>query len=159
MKELIDFKKYLNLDVDDRLDLHYIFMQTALLFSTRSECQRKHVGCVITQDNRIVSVGYNGNYHSGPACTYDDSCPLDSAGTCLRSIHAETNALAFCAKHSIKTDGATMYITLSPCLSCAKMIVQSGIKRIYYLEEYRNIEGLEYIKNTELIKVYKYGEQ
>lgn len=154
-QEIIDFKKQYNLLINDRLSLDFIFMQTAMLFSSRADCMRAQVGCVITKDNRIISVGYNGNVSGGKNCTYDNSCPLDSFGTCYNSIHAEQNAIAFCAKNGINMNDSTIYITLSPCLACSKLIIQSGIEKVVYLNEYRIKDGIEYLKNSN-IEVIKF---
>lgn len=144
LERLIDFNIYENVKGDNRLSMNTIFMQIALLFATRSECKGRSVGCVITKDNRIISCGYNADVVGGKGC-FEDGCILDSNGSCLRSIHAEQNAIAFCARNGIVTDGAVLYTTVSPCISCAKLIVQSGIKTVYYLDEYRIKEGIDYL--------------
>lgn len=152
--EIIDYKKFFDLSIEKRISLDFIFMQTAMLFSSRSECYRSQVGCVITKDGRIISVGYNGNVSGGKKCTYDNSCPLDNSGSCYNSIHAEQNAIAFCSKNGINTNESTIYVTLSPCLACSKLIIQSGIKKVIYLNEYRIKDGIDYLKeyNVETVK-------
>jgi len=150
-RQLINFKEYFNLQACDRLDLNFIFMQTAILFSSRSECQKSQVGCCLVNDGRIISCGYNADIAGGSGCTWDELCPKDSSGSCLKSIHAEQNALMFCAQYGIKTKNAILYTTLSPCISCAKIIVAAGISKVIYLNEYRIIDGLDYLKRANII--------
>lgn len=128
-------------------------LATAKLFGELSYCEKKKVGAVIAKDDRILATGYNGTV-SG----FDNKCETydflnDKLVTSPYVIHAEQNALMFCAKNGIPTDGTTMYITLSPCATCSKLIVQSGIKRVVFLEYYKDLDGLEFLKlaNVELM--------
>jgi len=105
-------------------------------FSTRSK-----VGSVIVKDNRVIVNSWNGTI-SG-----EDNCCEENGVTKSTVVHAEANAILFAAKNGIKIDGTKMYVTLSPCIECAKMIVQSGIKEVYYLEEYRDKTGIEFLKS------------
>lgn len=111
-----------------------LFMQVALLFAEQSTCNRGHVGTVIVQDNRIVSCGYNGSPPGHDHCL-DVGC--DPADGCLRTIHAEANAIHWAARTGVSLLGATMYATHAPCLTCAQAIAASGIKRFVYLNGYR----------------------
>ena len=129
------------------------FMKVALLTAELSYAIRKKVGAVLVKDNRIISVGFNGQ----PA-KWDNACEdMMPDGTLITKptvIHAEANALFWCAKTEIITNGSTMYLTLSPCSTCALGLIQSGIKRVVYLEEYRDLSGVEVLKKSG-IKVEK----
>ena len=102
------------------------------------------------KDGNIISFGYNGT-PSG----MDNCCEKDNA-TLAHVIHAECNAILKAAKTGNSVDGSTLYLTLSPCLDCSKLILQSGIKRVVYLNEYRNPQGIDFLK--QFIKVEQYGE-
>lgn len=128
-------------------------LATAKLFGELSYCEKKKVGALIAKEGRILATGYNGTV-SG----FDNKCETydaieDKLVTSPYVIHAEQNVLMFCAKNGIPTDGTTMYITLSPCSTCAKLIVQSGIKRVVFLEYYKDLGGLEFLReaNVELL--------
>ncbi len=112
------------------------FMNIAKEVATRSTCDRKHVGAVIVRDKTIVSTGYNGSVRGLPHC--DDAGHLMEDGHCVRTIHAEANALVQAAKNGSGVDGASIYVTASPCWSCFKMISNAGIRRIVYGEFYRD---------------------
>ncbi len=121
-------------------------LATAKLFGELSYSEKKKVGTVIAKDGRILATGYNGTV-SG----FDNTCETydfleDKLVTSPYVIHAEQNALMFCAKNGIPTDGTTMYITLSPCATCAKLIVQAGIKRVVFLECYKDLGGLNFLQ-------------
>ena len=132
-----------------RLDEY--FMKVAQLTAELSYAQRKKVGAVLVKDNRIISIGYNGTPKNWP----DNICEevLDDGTLKTKSIvvHAESNALFWCSKTEIITEGATMYLTLSPCSTCALAIIQSGIKRVAYLEEYRDTSGIDILKKVGIL--------
>jgi len=111
-------------------------MQTAALWSTKSYCKRNRVGAVLEKDGRVLVTGYNGTLSGA-----ENDCEEDGI-TKANVVHAEQNIIAFAAKHGVATSGCTMYTTLSPCEECAKLIVQAGITRVIYADEYRNINGL-----------------
>lgn len=112
------------------------FMDITTRVATRSTCDRAMVGCVlVNDDNRIVSTGYNGSVSGDPHC--DDVGHTMREGHCIATIHAEMNALLYCAKEGISVDGCSAYVTHFPCLNCTKALIQSGIKSIYYLTNYR----------------------
>lgn len=115
------------------------FMDVAKRAAEMSYATKKKVGCVITRDNHIIASGWNGQPAGFPnSCEYvDQNGDLKTEDTV---IHAEANALYWCAKTEIMTEGATAYITLSPCKHCALGLIQSGIKRVVYGEEYWNRE-------------------
>lgn len=112
------------------------FMNIAREVATRSTCDRKHVGAVIVRDKTILSTGYNGSVRGLPHCDEDDHMMED--GHCVRTIHAETNAIIQAAKNGTAIDGATIYVTASPCWPCFKTIANAGIRRIVFREFYRD---------------------
>ena len=125
------------------------YMQTAKIFAELSSAKRKHVGAVVVKDDRIISIGYNG-MPSG----WDNNCEVithtDFTGTVITKtkpevLHAESNAIAKLAKSTESGDGASMFITCAPCMDCAKMIFQSGIKEVFYGEDYRDADGIRFL--------------
>jgi dCMP deaminase len=112
------------------------FMDIARVVSSRATCDRKLVGAVIVRDKTILSTGYNGSIRGLPHCSEVGHMMVD--GHCVATIHAETNAVLQAAKNGVGIDGATVYVTASPCWSCFKMITNAGIKRIVYGEFYRD---------------------
>lgn len=124
--------------MQERIPWNQYFMAQAVLLSLRSTCKRLEVGATIVRDKRIIAGGYNGSV-SGDAHCIDEGCYMVD-GHCLRTIHAEMNAILQCSKFGIPTDGAEIYVTHFPCLQCMKMILQAGIKKIYYLKDYHNHE-------------------
>ena len=125
-----------------------LLMQIAELVAQRSTCNRAQVGAVIARDYRIISTGYGGAPSGLPHCT-DVGCDIDpKTGGCIRTVHAEANAIAYAARYGISTAGADLYTTLSPCISCAKLIVAAGICRVYYNEKYRDASGLDLLTKS-----------
>lgn len=119
-------------------------LATAKLFGELSYCTKKKVGAIIAKDNRILATGYNGTVSGiSNECEYMENGKLT---TSPYVVHAEQNVLMFCAKNGISTYRATMYTTLSPCSTCAKLIVQAGIKRVVYLDEYKDLSGIEFLE-------------
>ena len=113
------------------------FLEMAHSVSTRSTCNRKQVGCVLVRDNQLLSSGYGGSIKGQPHCM-DEGCAIDEAtGGCVRTVHAEMNAIAQAACNGVSVKGATAYCTLSPCNWCFKTLVNAGVTRIVYNEEYR----------------------
>jgi dCMP deaminase len=131
--------------------LDKVFINIAKETSTLSHCVRSKVGAVLVKDGNIISFGYNGT----PAGMSNDCEENDT--TFPHVIHAESNAIIKAAKTGSAVDGSTLYLTLSPCLDCSKLILQSGIKRVVYLNEYRNTEGIHFLK--QFIQVEKYEIQ
>ncbi len=112
------------------------FMGIAESIAQRGTCDRAFVGAVIVNnDNRIVSTGYNGSISRDEHCIDTEHKIRDNH--CIRTIHAEQNALYYCAKEGIKVKGCSIYVTHFPCLNCTKALIQSGIKHIYYKNDYR----------------------
>lgn len=113
------------------------FLKIAEVVATRSTCERKQVGCVLVVDRQIISTGYGGSIRGQPHCI-DVGCEIDpKTGGCVRTVHAEMNAIAQAAQHGASTRGATAYVTLSPCEWCFRTLVNAGVIRIVYAEEYR----------------------
>lgn len=170
-----------------------LMMGTAVTWSAASYCKRRKVGAVISKDNRIISIGYNGTLSGvenkceekkitckNCGAVYDvdrilhdikDDDADDIIFNCIcgithhytkdyletvepitsdLTIHAEQNALMFCTKNGIATDGCSIYITTSPCKTCAKLIAASGIKEVFYLEEYKDISGIEFLNRVNI---------
>lgn len=122
--------------VDTRSSWQEYFMSIALMIAKRSTCDRAYVGCLlVNKDNRIVSSGYNGSIKGNPHCSQIGHTMRD--GHCIATIHAEMNALLYCAKEGIKVDGCVCYVTHFPCLNCTKALIQAGICKIYYVNAYR----------------------
>ena len=119
-----------------RVSWEQYFMNIAKESATRSTCDRKHVGAVIVRDKTILSTGYNGSIRGMPHC--DDVGHLMEDGHCVATIHAETNAILQAAKNGVMIDGSEIFITASPCWPCFKMLANTGIKKIYYGEFYRD---------------------
>lgn len=131
--------------------LDAVFINIAKETSTLSHCVRSKVGAVLVKNGNIISFGYNGT----PA-GMDNTCEKDNV-TLSHVIHAECNAILKAAKTGNSVDNSTLYLTLSPCLDCSKLILQSGIKRVVYLNSYRNLEGVNFLK--QFIQVEQYGIQ
>jgi len=123
-----------------RADWHTYFMNMARQASTRSTCDRKHVGAVIVRDRTILSTGYNGSIRGMPHC--DEVGHEMDSGHCVATIHAEANAIIQAARNGVNINGAEMYTTASPCWNCFKLIANAGIRRIYYGEFYRDERSL-----------------
>ena len=137
---------------EQRVSWHEYFMNIAEQVATRSTCSRKHVGAVIVRDKTILSTGYNGSLRGAPHC---DEVGHDIENDhCVRTVHAEANAVAQAAKHGIQIDQAEIYVTASPCLSCFKLIANAGITKIYYKEFYRDERITEYAKLAGVKLVY-----
>ncbi len=119
-----------------RADWDTYFMNIARQVATRSTCDRKHVGAVIVRDRTILSTGYNGSIRGLEHC--DDIGHLMENGHCVRTVHAEANAIAQAARHGVRLDEAEIYITASPCWSCFRLVANSGIVKIFYGEFYRD---------------------
>lgn len=117
-------------------------METAKIWAKRGTCPRANVGTVIEKEGRIISLGYVGSPPGEGHCL-DVGCLYDEriSKGCLRTIHAEANSLIFAAKFGISTLGARMFTTVLPCYKCSQLIIASGIKKVYFLEDYREHRG------------------
>jgi dCMP deaminase len=116
------------------------YLRIALEWSKLSYCKRKQVGAIIVKDRMIISDGYNGT-PSG----FENCCEDDENKTKWYVLHAEANAILKVARSTQSCDGATLYITFSPCKDCSKLIHQSGIKRVVYHQHYKDTEGIDFL--------------
>ncbi|MFH1134155.1 MAG: dCMP deaminase family protein [Nanoarchaeota archaeon] len=112
------------------------FMNIALVVATRSTCDRKYIGAVIVRDKTILSTGYNGSVRGLPHCS-EVGHEMEN-GHCVRTIHAEANAICQAARNGVNINNSSIYITASPCYICFKLIANSGIKEVFYGEFYRD---------------------
>lgn len=126
-----------------RPTIHQVLLEAAETFAQRSTCSRLNVGAVIAKDSRIISTGYNGVPAGLPHCEHDGT-----EESCGKAVHAEANAIAFAARNGISTEGATLYVTHSPCLDCAKLIINAGISTVYYRTPYRTQDGIELLSKV-----------
>jgi dCMP deaminase len=120
-----------------------VYLKMAREWSNLSYCERKKVGALIVKNGMIISDGFNGT-PSG----FDNCCETDEWTTHWYVIHGEANAILKCAKHGQSCEGATIYQTHSPCKDCSKLILQSGIKRLVYSEDYKDSEGIDFLINS-----------
>ncbi len=121
---------------NNRVSWETYFMNIATEVATRSTCDRKHVGAVIVRNKNILSTGYNGSIKGLPHCDEVGHEMVD--GHCIRTTHAEANAIVQAAKNGVSIDNSEIFVTASPCYNCFKLIANSGIKVIYYRELYRD---------------------
>ena len=129
------------------LDLRY--MRMANIWAENSYCQRRKVGALIVKDKMIISDGYNGT-PSG----FENICENEDGFTKPYVLHAEANAITKIARSNNNSAGATMYVTASPCIECAKLIIQAGIKRVVYGEKYRLTDGIDLLERAGVEVVY-----
>ncbi|MGB4775800.1 MAG: dCMP deaminase family protein [Daejeonella sp.] len=133
---------------------HDIFMNLATDLALRSHCVKAQVGAVLTKDTRIISIGYNGP----PAGTHncdeewpETGCPRDSKNSCSLALHAEENAILYAVKNGSALEGATLYLTLSPCIACARIIYSSGIKKVWFKNSYAEYKGLAFDEGVDFL--------
>ena len=126
------------------------FINIAEEVAKASYCKKYKVGAVIVKDDRIISIGYNGT----PTNSINNCCE-ENGKTKDDVIHAEMNAILFAAKNGISTNGCTLYVTLSPCKDCAKNIIQAGIKKVIYKDEYKDTTGIKILSKSIEIEKYK----
>jgi dCMP deaminase len=129
------------------LDLRYLRM--ARIWSENSYCQRRKVGALVVKNKMIISDGYNGT-PSG----FENVCETEDNVTKPYVLHAEANAITKLARSENNSDGATLYVTASPCIECAKLIIQAGIKRVVYGEKYRLDDGINLLKRAGIDVIY-----
>ena len=131
-----------------QLDIRY--MKMARIWAENSYCVRRQVGALIVRDKMIISDGYNGT-PSG----FENICEDETGKTKPYVLHAEANAITKVAKSDNSSEGATLYVTSSPCIECAKLIIQSGIKRVVYADSYHSMDGIDLLKRVgiEIVKV------
>jgi len=135
-----------------------IFMDLAQNLALRSHCTRAQVGCVLTKDTRIISIGYNGPPSGTHNCDEDfkdeGGCPKDSKGSCSLALHAEQNAILYASKNGASMEGSTIYVTLSPCISCARIIYSMKIKKVIFLNSYAAYKGLPTDEGVEFLRKF-----
>ncbi len=134
-----------------------IYMELAENLAKRSHCVKAKVGAVLTKDTRIISVGYNGP----PAGTHncdeeypETGCPRDSKGSCSLALHAEQNAILYASKNNVPIEDCTLYVTLSPCIACARVIFTIGIKKVYYMNSYADFKGLPTDEGVDFLRKF-----
>lgn len=151
-----------------RITREELYITVAETFAKRSTCGRLQVGCVLVRDGRIISTGYNGPL---PPSTFIPSvggkaipirmkntmCSCDLEKPCQKSIHAEANAISFSAKNGISLENSTLYVTHSPCIKCAELIIQAGIIGVIYKNDFRVNDGLLLLENNN-IRTTKYEQ-
>jgi len=141
-------------------ELDFTYLEMATSWSQLSKAKRKKVGCLVVKDGQIISDGYNGTPKG-----YDNDCEFETRfgfETRPEVLHAESNALMKLAKSTNSSENCTIYLTLSPCFECSKLLVQAGVKRVVYNEQYRDTSGLEFLKvngiEVEQLKMYEINE-
>jgi dCMP deaminase len=127
---------------DSRPAWDIYFLKLAMLVSERATCPRMHCGCVLVKDKRILSTGYNGSIPGDSHCE-DDGCIIVE-NHCVRTIHAEMNAILQCSVHGISTVGSTAYITNMPCTNCSKALITAGIREIIIFSDYHDTKAEEF---------------
>ncbi|HEY5570666.1 MAG TPA: dCMP deaminase family protein [Bacteroidales bacterium] len=135
----MEYKEKRKKDVDLR------YMKMAYIWSENSYCERRRVGAILVKDQMIISDGYNGT-PSG----FDNICEDENGRTYPYVLHAEANAISKVAKSNNSSLDSTLYVTSSPCIECAKLIIQAGIKRVVYAEKYRLEDGLDLLKKADI---------
>ena len=134
---------------EDRPTWHEFWKRIVVETSNRSPCKRLHVGCLLIKDNRIISQGYNGYL---PGCVHEQKM---RDGHEMATIHAEINTITDCARRGVSCNKTTAYITHYPCLNCMKSLCAAGISEIYYINDYRNDELVEYFSSVANVPIHK----
>lgn len=132
-----------------------IYMDLAVKLAQRSHCVKAQVGAVLTKETRIISLGYNGPPAGTHNCDIEfpnEGCPRDSKGSCSLALHAEQNAILYAAKNNVSMQNATLYVTLSPCISCARVIYTTGIQKVFYKNSYAKFKGLENDEGVDFLR-------
>ena len=139
-----------------QLELDHTFLEMAYVFANLSKAKRRKVGCIIVKDGQVISNGFNGTPSGFDNCCEEQVFRYD-VGDCYvlqtkaEVLHAESNALMKIARSTNSSIGSTMYLTCSPCFECAKLIIQSGIARLVYKEDYRKEDGIDLLRLTDII--------
>lgn len=139
-----------------QLELDHAFLEMAYVFANLSKAKRRKVGCIIVKDGQVISNGFNGTPSGFDNCCEEQVFRYD-VGDCnvlqtkAEVLHAESNALMKIARSTNSSIGSTMYLTCSPCFECAKLIIQSGIIRLVYKEDYRKEDGIDLLRQTDII--------
>ena len=136
-------------NTDKQLELDKRYMRMARIWAENSYCVRRQVGALIVKDKMIISDGYNGT-----PVGFDNVCENEDGFTKPYVLHAEANAITKIARSNNNSNGATLYVTTSPCIECAKLIIQAGIVRVVYGEEYHIMDGIDLLKRAGVEVVY-----
>ena len=120
-----------------RISIHQVYMRTAYEFAQLSYANRRKVGCIIVKNNQVISFGYNGTPHG-----FNNQCEYNNK-TKSEVLHAESNAIMKVAKSTMSCHEGYLYTTTCPCFDCAKLIIQVGINKVYYREDYKDMRGIE----------------
>jgi dCMP deaminase len=134
-----------------------IFMELAVNLAKRSHCVVRHVGAVLTKDKRIISIGYNGPPEGTHNCDEEwpgKGCARDSKGGCSLALHAEQNALIYAINNGTDIKGTTIYVTLSPCLACARLLFSAGISKVIYLQSYAEYKGIPNDEGVDFLRKF-----
>lgn len=131
------------MDLDKKFELDKRYLRMARIWSENSYCMRRKVGALIVKDKMIISDGYNGT-PSG----FENVCEDDNGLTKPYVLHAEANAITKIARSNNNSDGATLYVTDSPCIECSKLIIQAGIKRVVFAKQYRLLDGIRLLQKA-----------
>ena len=137
-----------------RISFEELFVETTKLVAKRSSCVKAQQAALLIKDNRIISFGYNGPPAGTLNCLEEggeEVCGKDSNGSCFLGIHAEANAIGYASRNGIATEGCIIYCTMTPCISCAKLIVAAGIKKFYYIDEYRLPDGKIFLEYCNIV--------
>lgn len=143
--------------IKDRPNFDEIFMNLATNLAQRSHCVKAQVGAVLTKDTRIISIGYNGPPSGTHNCDEDfpeEGCPRDSKGSCSLALHAEQNAILYASKNGANLEGSTLYVTLSPCIACARVIFSMKIKKVFFLESYAKFKGIPTDEGVDFLRKF-----
>ena len=136
--------------MDKKQELDYRYLRMATIWSENSYCERRKVGALIVKDKMIISDGFNGT-----PTGFENVCEDENNVSKPYVLHAEANAITKIARSGNNSDGATLYVTDSPCIECSKLIIQAGIKRVVYMREYRLTDGVELLRRAG-IEVVRY---
>jgi len=134
-----------------------IYMDLAESLAVRSHCVKAQVGAVLTKDTRIISLGYNGppaGTHNCDEVWPDEGCPRDSKGSCSLALHAEQNAILYASKNGVTIDGSTLFVTLSPCIACARVIYSVGIKKVFFKRSYAQYKGIANDEGVDFLRKF-----
>ena len=137
------------MDKEKQLKFDQRYLEMARIWAKNSYCRRRQVGALVVKNNMIISDGYNGT-PSG----FENVCEDDNGVTKPYVLHAEANAITKLARSSNNSEGSTIYITASPCIECAKLIIQAGIRRVVYGEKYRLMDGIELLERAGIEVIY-----
>ncbi len=138
-------------------DFDDIYMELAKNLAKKSHCIKAQVGAVLARDTRIISIGYNGPPSGTHNCDEEfplTGCPRDSKGSCSLALHAEQNAILYAVKNGSRIEGATLYVTLAPCIACARVIYTMKISKVIFLDSYAAYKGIGVEEGVEFLKTF-----